>query len=111
MVPKNIHPIEIGLRPFGFSVETFSALAGLEVKLGQTWSQHGPDMVPKIRHSIEMVLRQCRFSVENFSALAGRKVKLVQTWSQHGPDMAPEKNTPETCALDYIDSVLKISEV
>ena len=36
------------LIPFKFSVENFSALAGLEVKLGQTWSQHGPDMVPKI---------------------------------------------------------------
>ena len=36
------------LRPFVFSVKNFSALAGPEVKLGQTWSQHGPDMVPKI---------------------------------------------------------------
>ena len=49
------------LRPFGFSVENFSALAGLEVKLGQTRSQHGPDMVPKNRHSIEKVLREGRF--------------------------------------------------
>ena len=73
------------LRPFGFSVEHFSALAGLEVKLGQTWSQHGPDMVLKNKHSIEMVLRPCRFTVENFSDLAGLEVKLGQTWSQHGP--------------------------
>ena len=36
------------LRPLRFSVKNFSALAGLEVKLGQTWSQNGPDMVPKI---------------------------------------------------------------
>ena len=61
----------MGHRPFRFSVENFSALAGLEVKPGQTWSQHGPDMVPKNRHSIEMDLRQFRFSVENFIALAG----------------------------------------
>ena len=67
------------LRQFGFSVETFSALAGLEVKLGQTWSQHGPDMVLKNKHSKEMVLRPCRFTVENFSALAGLEVKLGQT--------------------------------
>ena len=74
------------LRPFGFGVEKFSALAGLEVKVGQTGSEHGPDMVPKNTHSIEMVLRPCRFSVENFSALAGLEVKLGQTWSQHGPE-------------------------
>ena len=72
------------LRPFGFSVENFSALAGLEVKLGQTWSQHGPDMVPKnTLHRYRLKL--FRFSVENFSALAGLEVKLGQTWSQHGP--------------------------
>ena len=52
------------LRPFGFSVENFSAVAGLEVKLGQTWSKHGPDMVPKYRHSIEIALRPFRFSVK-----------------------------------------------
>ena len=74
------------LRPCRFSVENFSALAGLEVKLGQTWSQHGPNMVPENRHSIEMVLRPFGFSVENFSALAGLEVKLGQTWSQHGPE-------------------------
>ena len=76
----------MGLRPCRSSVENFSALAGLEVKLGQIWSQHGPDMVPKNRHSIEMVLRPFGFSVENFSALAGLEVKLGQTWSQHGPE-------------------------
>ena len=59
------------LRPFVFSVKNFSALAGLEVKLGQTWSQHGPDMIPKNSHSVEMVLRPLGFSVKNFSALAG----------------------------------------
>ena len=74
MVPKNRHSIEMFLGPFGFSVKNFSALAGLEVKLGQTWSQHGPDMVPKNRHSIEMVLRPFEFSVETFSALAGLEV-------------------------------------
>ena len=77
------------LRPCRFSVENFSDLAGLEVKLGQTWSQHGPDMVLKNRHSIEMGLRQFIFSVENFSALASVEVKLAQTWSQQGPDMIP----------------------
>ena len=77
----------MGLRPCRFSVENFSALAGLEVKLGHTWPQHGPGMVPKNRHSIEVVLRPFGFSVENFSALAGLEVKLGQTWSQHDPDM------------------------
>ena len=68
--------MEMGLRPFGFSVENFSAHAGLEVKPGQTWFQHGPVMVPKNRNSIEMVLRPFGFSVENVSALAGLEVKL-----------------------------------
>ena len=76
------------LRPFGFSVENFSTLAGLEVKLGQTWSQHGPDMVPKNRDTINMGLGPFRFSVENISALAGLEVKLGQTWSLHGPNVA-----------------------
>ena len=76
------------LEPCRFSVENFSALGGLEVKLGRTWSEHDPDMVPKDTHFIEMVIRPCRFSVENFSALAGLEVKLGQTWSQHGPSMA-----------------------
>ena len=88
MVPKNRQSIRMVLRPCRFSVENFSALAGLEVKLGQTWSKHGPDMVPKNRHSIEMGLRPCRSSVENFSALAGLEVKLSQTWLPHGPNMA-----------------------
>ena len=78
------------LRPCRFSVENFSALAGLEVKLGQTWSLHGPNMVPENRHSIEMVLRLFGVSVENFSALAGLEVKLGQTLSQHDP----KKYTP-----------------
>ena len=66
----------MGLRPFRLSIENFIALAGLEVKLGQKWPQHGPDMVPKNRHSIEMGHRPFRFIVENFSALAGLEVKL-----------------------------------
>ena len=78
MVPKNRHNVEMFLRPLGFSVKNFSALAGLEVKLGQTWSQHGPDMVLKI-NTIEMVRRPCRFTVENFSALDGLELKLGQT--------------------------------
>ena len=73
------------LKPCRFSVENFSALGGLEVKLGQTWSEHGPDMVPKNKHSIDMGLGQFRFSVENFMALAGLEVKLGQTWFQQGP--------------------------
>ena len=40
------HSIEMGLRQFIFSVENFSALASVEVKLAQTWSQQGPDMIP-----------------------------------------------------------------
>ena len=82
MVQKNIHSIEIGLRAFRFSVENLSAPAGLEVKLGQTWFQHGHDMVLKNRHSIEMSLRPFRFSVEYFSALAGLEAKVGKTWSQ-----------------------------
>ena len=76
----------MGLRQFRFSVENFSALAGLEVKLGQTWAKHGPNMFPKNRHNVEMFLRPLGFSVKNFSALAGLEVKLGQTWSQHGPE-------------------------
>ena len=76
-------------KPCRFSVENFRALGGLEVKLGQTWSEHGPDMVPKNKHSIEIVLRPFSVSVKNFSALAGLEVKLGQTWSQHGFDMVP----------------------
>ena len=45
------------LRQFGFSVENFSALADLEVKLDQTWSYHGPDMVPNNRASLAIDLR------------------------------------------------------
>ena len=84
----------MGLRPFRFSVENFSALAGLEVKLGQTWSQHGPYMVPKNRNSMAMGLRRFRFSVENFSALAGLEVKLGKTWSQHDPNMVLKNILP-----------------
>ena len=82
------------LKPCRFSVENFSALGGLEVKLGRTWSEHGPDMVPKNKHSIYMGLRPLGCSVKNFSALAGLEVKLSQTWSQHGPDMVQKKYTP-----------------
>ena len=53
---QKIHSIEMCLRPCRFSVENFSALAGLEVKLGQTWSQHGPDMVPNNRDSMAIDL-------------------------------------------------------
>ena len=44
MVLKSTHSVDIGLRPFLGSLEHFSALAGLEVRLGQTWSPHGPNM-------------------------------------------------------------------
>ena len=56
MVLKIKHSIEMVLKPCRFSVENFSALGGLEVKLGRTWSEHGPDMVPKNKHSIDMGL-------------------------------------------------------
>ena len=53
----------MGLRPFKFSFENFSALAGLEVKLGQTWSQHGPYVVPKNKKiygdGTETIWNQC----------------------------------------------------
>ena len=84
----------MGLRPFRLSIENVIARAGLKVKLGQTWSQNGPDMVPKNGLPIEMVLRPFGFSVENFSAPASLEVKLGQTWSQHGPDMVPKLDTP-----------------
>ena len=51
------------------SLENLRALAGLEVKLFQTWSQHGPDMVPKIGNSIHIVVRPRKLSFENFRAL------------------------------------------
>ena len=35
-------------KPYLPSLENFRALAGLEEKLGQTWSQHGTNKVPKI---------------------------------------------------------------
>ena len=60
MVPKSRHSIDMVLRPYLTSLENFRAPAGLEVKLGQTWSkmvQNGPNMAP--------------------------------TWPQHGPNMAP----------------------
>ena len=44
IVLKIRHSVDIGLRPFLLSLENFSALAALEVKLGQTWSLHGPFM-------------------------------------------------------------------
>ena len=44
--PKNRNSKEMGLRPCRSSVENFRALAGLEVKLGQSWSKNGPYMVP-----------------------------------------------------------------
>ena len=49
----------MGLRPYRPSVENFSALAGLKVKLVQTWSKHGSDMVLKSRHLVDIGLRPC----------------------------------------------------
>ena len=42
------------IRPCLFSLKQFNILAGLEVQLGQTWSQHGPDMVLNNRDSMVM---------------------------------------------------------
>ena len=78
----------MGLRQCRYSVENFSALAGLKVKLGQTWSPHGPDMVPIRTQSVDIGLRPCLLSLENLSALAGLEERLGQTWSLHGPNMA-----------------------
>ena len=47
MVLMSRHSVDIGLRPCLLSLENFSALAGLEVKLGQKWSLHGPNMALK----------------------------------------------------------------
>ena len=89
-----------------YEVSTFGdnviALAVLEVKLGQTRSQHGPYMVPKNRHFSEMELRPFRFSVENLSALAGLEVKLDQTWSQHSPNMVLLSRHSVELVLDHV---------
>ena len=45
--PKKYSLRRQGPKTKSLSLENFRALAGLEVKLGQTWSQDGPDMVPK----------------------------------------------------------------
>ena len=88
IVSKSGHLIHICLSPSWLNFVNVIALAGLEVKLGQTWSQQGPCMVPKNRNSMEMVLSPYGFSVENFSALAGLEVNLSQTWFLYGPNMA-----------------------
>ena len=75
------------LGPYWLNLENFNALAGLEEKLDQAWSQHGPYMVSKHKNSIDIGLRPCWLSLEKFSALAGLEVKLGQTWPQHGPDI------------------------
>ena len=84
----------MGLRPLRLSVENFNALAGLEEKLDQAWSQHGLYMVSKHKNSIDIGLGPCWLSLENFSALAGLEVKLGQTWPQHGPDIVSKMDNP-----------------
>ena len=84
--PKNGNSKEIGIWQCRSSIANFISLAGLQVKLGQTWSQHSPDVVPKNMRSISMGLTPWWLSLENFSALAGQEVKLGQTWSQNGPN-------------------------
>ena len=44
-VPKSRQSIVYTLRPYWPSLSHFRALFGLDIKLGQTWSQHGPKMV------------------------------------------------------------------
>ena len=88
MVQKNRHFIEMSFRPCRSSVENFSALVGLEEKLGHTWSPHGPHIVLMSRHSVDIGLRPYSLSLENFSALACLEVRLGQIWSRHGPNMA-----------------------
>ena len=73
----------------------FSAVAGLEAKLGQTWSQHGPEKKNLHGYSIKLL----RFSVGNFNALAGLEVKLGQTWSQHGLDIV--RNNRDSIAMGF----------
>ena len=75
------------------SLENLRALAGLEVKLGQTWSQYGPDMVPNSIGSMDIDLRPCSLSIKYVIALAGLEVKLGQTWSQQGRDTVPKTHT------------------
>ena len=70
MVLKSRHSVDIGLRPCLLSLEKFSALAGLEVKLGQTWSENGPDMVQKIHTPWRWFLDHVDL-VLNYSAVAG----------------------------------------
>ena len=80
--PKNGYLLDICCIPCWLSPQTFRSLAGLEVKLGQTLSQHGPDMVPQSGHCIEMFSRPYLGSVEDVRALAGLELKLDQPWSK-----------------------------
>ena len=63
MVLMSRHSVDISLRPCLLSVENFSALACLEVKLSQTWTPYGPNMVLtwslKSRHSVDIGFRPC----------------------------------------------------
>ena len=44
IVLKSRHSVDIGLRPFRLILENISTVAGLDIRLGQTWSLHGPNM-------------------------------------------------------------------
>ena len=100
-----------GIRPCWLRVENISVQPGLKVKIGQTWSQHGPDMVPNNRDSMAIDLRWCYLSLKNCIALAGLEVKLGQTCSQHGPDMVQKNNAKYPRALAYFDTVLNNLEL
>ena len=74
-----------------------------------TCTKHCPDIVRKIRHFREFI-QSLKVEISTWS---GREAWL--TWSKKDPNIAliwyQKVPTPETCALDYGDSVLKISEL
>ena len=56
MVQQNGHFVGIIFKPCWLSLQNISDLAGLEMKLSQTWSKHEPNMVPQIRYFIDSTL-------------------------------------------------------
>ena len=72
MVIMSTHSVDIGLRPCLLSLENFSVLAGLEVRLGQTWSQHGPNMA--LTWSQKLKNPSCNLAVSK------AEPNSVQTW-------------------------------
>ena len=86
IVPKYRHSIDTGFMPCWLSLEHFSGLAGMKVKLVKQCPIMVLTFSPWIlRQLIDMGLRPCWLSFRNFNAIAGFKVQLGQTWSRHRP--------------------------